>query len=113
MKTIFFLLVAMAGTVFAGEGMSSQSVTVRRISPEVVQGIKDLAVYTYPGRPDQQVTAITEGVEAWFELKTIPNNPAKRQAAMDFPYDFPKQLFLAQRGFLAKTSTGGVLPSYW
>ena len=86
---------------------------VRRISPEVLQGIKDLAVFNNPGSPREQVDAVTEGVEAYFALKRIPNNPAKHQAAVQFPYDFPKQLFLAQRGYLALRSTGGVPPRYW
>ena len=118
MKAVLVLLVAVVGSVYAGDGGVSPSpvapqTLVRRISPEVLQGIKDLAVFNNPGSPREQVDAVTEGVEAYFALKRIPNNPAKHQAAVQFPYDFPKQLFLAQRGYLALRSTGGVPPRYW
>ena len=118
MKTALVLLVATLGTVCAGDGSLSQTVvvsqtTVRRITPEIMQGIKDLSVYNNPGSPREQVGDVTDGVDAWFELQRIPNNPAKRQAAADFPYNFPKQLFLAQRGFLAMRSWGGSPLRYW
>lgn len=108
----------MVGTVCAGDRVVSQTTVVtqtifRQIAPDVVQGIKDLAVYNNPGSPREQVDAITEGVEAYFDLQTIPNNPAKRQAALQFPFNFPKQLYLAQRGFLALRSVGGSEPRYW
>jgi len=117
MKTVLVVLVATLGTVCAGDSSISQTVvsqtTARRITPEILQGIKDLAVYNNPGSPREQVSDVTEGVEAWFELQNIPNNPAKRQAAADFPSDFPKQLYLSQRGFLALRNWGGSPPRYW
>jgi hypothetical protein len=117
MKTLVALLALSfaAGEAFAGEGMSVSSSyqSVRRIPPDVVLGIKRRAVYQFPSQPDLQVVAIAEGVEAYFELKKVPGNPAKSQAAADFPYNYPKQLYLAQRGFLHAQSVGGSEPSYW
>ncbi|MEI6340068.1 MAG: hypothetical protein WCQ57_16055 [Verrucomicrobiota bacterium] len=112
MKTVLVLLLATLGTVCAGDGPASQLV-VRQITPQIVQGIKDLAVFNNPGSPREQVSDVAEGVEAWFELQSIPNNPPKRRAAAEFPYNFPKQLYLAQRGFLAMRSVGGEPARYW
>lgn len=104
MKAAFFFIFALAlcGTAVAGEGVVTQYTThetfVRRIPREVVFGIQQRAVYNFPSSPSKQSVAVTEGVEAWFELQRVPNNPVKRQAAVDFPYDYPKQLYVAQRG---------------
>ncbi len=57
---------------------------VRRIPAEVVFCIKEKAMADFPSQPGRQVEAVTEGVEAWFALRQIPNNPAKRRAAEDF-----------------------------
>jgi len=101
MKTICLFL-AMSSMAFAGEAIvTSDSVTMsseRFIPQEVLQGIKDRAVLFNPGHPKAQEQAITAGIEAYFELATVPNNPQKRQAAIDYPFDFPKQLYLARRG---------------
>ena len=103
MKALLFIMVlALGGTAVAGEGMVSQVTVsetfVRRIPRGVVLGIQERAAYNFPGSPTKQVVAVTEGVEAYFELLKVPNNPAKRQAADKFPFDYPKQLYLAQRG---------------
>lgn len=92
-------MVAVLATAVAGEGGFSPQGAVRRIPAEVVFCIKEKAMADFPSQPGRQVEAVTEGVEAWFALRQIPNNPAKRRAAEDFPCDYPKQLYLAQRGF--------------
>ena len=72
---------------------------VPRIPQPIMQGIKDLAERVYPGRPKDQLRAITDGVNAYLALQRIPNTPAKEQAAEDFPFNYPKQLFLSLRPF--------------
>lgn len=105
MKTIALLMVLSAGAALAGSGVVTQtsSVTmvsygyVPRIPQPIMQGIKDLAVQVHPTHPKNQMDAVTAGVNAYLALQAIPDNPGKRAAAEDFPFDFPKQLFLAQR----------------
>ncbi len=101
MKTLCILL-AMAGISVAGEAVVTTEVSTytysRPIPQYVLQGIKDRAVLFYPGQPKSQEQVITDGIEAYFELATVPDNPIKSQAAVDYPFDFPKQLYLARRG---------------
>jgi hypothetical protein len=107
MKTIGLLLVLSAGAVWAGTGSIPPNGVnlvpyydqVPRIPQPIMQGIKDLAVRVYPSQPKHQTEAISDGVRAYLALQRIPNTPAKERAAEDFPFNYPKQLFLAQRPF--------------
>jgi hypothetical protein len=107
MKTIAFLLVLSAGAVFAGSGtvshgggtMVSSYDPVPRIPQPIMQGIKDLAERVYPNQPKTQMKAITEGVNAYLSLQRVPHTPAKDKAAEEFPFNYPKQLFLSLRPF--------------
>lgn len=92
-------MVAALATSVAGEGGASSQGAVRRIPAEVVFCIKEKAMADFPSQPGRQVEAVTAGVEAWFALRQIPNNPAKRRAGKEFPCNYPKQLYLSQRGF--------------
>ena len=101
MKAFLFCLVFSLGSLMAGEGVlsvTSSSVAPRTIPREVVEGIQKKAVYDFPNQPEQQVEAVTEGIEAYFEWRKIPANPKKTWAAEQFPFNFPKQLYLAMRG---------------
>ena len=62
-----------------------------------MQGIKDLAVRRNPNHPKWQLEEIENGVCAYLALQRVPNNPGKKAAAADYPFDFAKQLYLAQR----------------
>lgn len=106
MKTFGLLLVLSAGVAFAGSEvvMQESSTTVGlccgdvpHIPQPIMQGIKDLAVRQHPTRPKTQMETITADVCAYLKLQTIADNPAKRAAEADFPFDFSKQLYLAQR----------------
>jgi hypothetical protein len=109
MKTFCLLLVLSAGAVFAGSGMVVQersSVTTVAYFPRaphipqlIMQGIKDLAVRRNPSHPDDQMAEITDGLNGWLTLQRIPNTPEKEIAAELYPFDFAKQLYLAQRPF--------------
>ncbi len=97
-KALGVLLLAAAGTAMAGTGVVGyEEIGVRRIPQPVVQGIKDRVVLFNPSNPCRQVQLITDNVEAYFALQDVPNSAAKRQAAADHPYDFTRQLYLAQR----------------
>lgn len=102
-------MVLSAGAALAGSGVvvqESSSVTVGacgyqppRIPQPIMQGIKDLAVRRNPSHPDDQMAEITDGLNAWCCLQRIPNTPEKEVAAELYPFDFAKQLYLAQRPF--------------
>jgi hypothetical protein len=106
MKTFALLLALSTGIAFAGSEvvvMKQQTTTVVYIPPApripqpIMQGIKDLAVRRSPNHPKAQLEQITAGVEAYLALQRVPNNPGKVAAREEYPFDFPKQLFLAQR----------------
>jgi hypothetical protein len=106
MKTICLLLALSASVAFAGSEVvvvKQQSTTVVYIPPApripqpIMQGIKDLAVRRNPNHPKWQTEEITAGVNAYLALQRVPNNPGKVAAAEEYPFDFPKQLYLAQR----------------
>ena len=105
MKTLCLLMIVSAGTVCAGTGVMMQErvVTVSyyeqtpRIPYEIMQGIKDLAVRRHPAHPKKQLEAVNDGVNAYLALQLVPNTNAKRVAEEYYPFDFPKQLYLAQR----------------
>lgn len=109
MKTFCLLMVLSAGAAWAGSGVVMQeSVSVKvggccqqppRIPQPIMQGIKDLAVRRNPGHPDDQMAEVTNGLNAWCSLQRIPNTPEKETAAALYPFDFAKQLYLAQRPF--------------
>ncbi len=102
-------MVLSAGAVFAGSGVvvrERSCVTYAvcfpqapRIPQPVMQGIKDLAVRRNPSHPDDQMAEVTDGLNAWLSLQRIPNTPEKELAAEKYPFDFAKQLYLAQRPF--------------
>lgn len=103
MKTFFFCFVLSLGSVIAGESVISTTMTtyygtVRSIPREVVEGIQRKALYDFPNQPEQQVEAVTDGIEAYFQWRQVPANPQKTWAAEQFPFNFPKQLYLAMRG---------------
>lgn len=103
MKTLGLLLVLSAGSVFAGSSVVMQESSSMRcpelppIPQPVMQGIKDLAVRRNPGEPKAQVEEVTRSVGAYLALRHVPDNPGKQAAAEDYPFDFQKQLYLAQR----------------
>ena len=106
MKTICLLMALSAGAAFAGSEVvvvKQQATTVvyiplaPHIPQPIMQGIKDLAVRRNPNHPKSQVEEITAGVNAYIALQRVPDNPGKRAAAEDYPFDFPKQLYLALR----------------
>jgi len=106
MKTICLLMALSASAAFAGSEvvvMKQQTTTVVYIPPApripqpIMQGIKDLAVRRNPSQPKYQMEEVTAGVNAYLALQRIPNNPGKLAAAEEYPFDFPKQLYLAQR----------------
>jgi hypothetical protein len=105
MKTFGLLMVLSVGVAFAGSEVvvQQQSVIVTscppapRIPQPIMQGIKDLAVRRNPNHPKWQLEEVTEGVNAYLALQRVPDNPGKRAAAAEYPFDFPKQLYLAQR----------------
>lgn len=85
----------------AGEAVvsaSSSSLAPRTIPREVVEGIQQKARTDFPNQPGRQVDAVTEGIEAYFRWRRIPDNPWKAWAAEQFPSDYPKQLYLSLRG---------------
>lgn len=97
-------MVLTAGVAFAGSEVVVRQQTVvsscppaPRIPQPIMQGIKDLAVLRNPSQPKWQLEAIENGVCAYLALQRIPDNPGKRAAAEEYPFDFPKQLYLAQR----------------
>lgn len=102
-------MVLSAGAAFAGSGvvMQERSGAVGgpccqqppRIPQPIMQGIKDLAVRRNPSHPDDQMAEVTDGLNAWCALQRIPNTPEKETAAALYPFDFAKQLYLAQRPF--------------
>ena len=67
------------------------------IPQPIMQGIKDLAVRRNPAHPKCQMEEVTKGVCAYLALQWVPDNPGKKAAAADFPFDYAKQLYLAQR----------------
>lgn len=92
------MLVGAAGSVLAGSNEVGQVESgVRYIPQEVVQGIKDRVVRFHTWNPKLQDRLITENIEAWFALREVPNSAAKRSAAENFPFQYAKQLYLAQR----------------
>ena len=106
MKTFGILLALSASMAFAGTGVVGQqtvagidceSPVTPRIPQRIVQGIRDLAEVRFPSQPKRQLETIERGVCAYLALQRIPNNPGKRAAAVDHPFDFPAQLYLAQR----------------
>jgi hypothetical protein len=105
MKTFGLLMVLTAGIAFAGSEVvvRQESVAVSTCPPAphipqpIMQGIKDLAVSRNPSHPKWQLEEIERGVCAYLALQRIPNNPGKQAAAEEYPFDFPKQLYLAQR----------------
>jgi hypothetical protein len=107
MKTFGLLMALSAGMAFAGSEVVvvKQQTTVcspccapaPRIPQPIMQGIKDLAVRRNPNFPKCQLDEIEAGVTAYLALQRIPDNPGKRAAAEEYPFDFPKQLYLAQR----------------
>lgn len=105
MKTFGLLLVLSAGVAFAGSEVVVRQETVvvtscppaPRIPQPIMQGIKDLAVRRNPNHPKWQMEEVTNGVNAYLALQRVPNNPGKKAAAEDYPFDFAKQLYLAQR----------------
>lgn len=99
-------MVLSAGAVFAGSGVVMQETTThgggecwRHVPQRIMQGIKDLAVRRNPSHPDDQMAEVTDGLNAWCALRQIPNTPEKETAAALYPFDFAKQLYLAQRPF--------------
>lgn len=105
MRLTLLVLLICVGPVFAGtsvitrEGAAAVYGEVPHIPGDVLLGIKKRAELYHPGKPDLQTKVIWIGVEAYLELRRVPNTPAKKQAAEEFPYDYPKQLYLAQRPF--------------
>lgn len=106
MKTICLLMALSAGVALAGSEVvvvKQQTTAVVYIAPApripqpIMQGIKDLAVRRNPNHPKWQLEEIEDGVNAYLALQHVPNTPGKRAAAEEYPFDFPKQLFLAQR----------------
>ena len=107
MKTFGLLMALSAGLAMAGSEVvpvsrqTTGSLTVYPQAPHIpqpiLQGIKDLAVRRPPSQPKAQLEEIEAGVCAYLALKRVPNNPAKEAAAVEYPFDFPKQLYLAQR----------------
>ncbi len=102
-------MVLSAGAAFAGGGVVVQETTrvtvgvccqqPPRIPQRIMQGIKDLAVRRNPGHPDDQMAEVSAGLNAWCSLQRIPNTPEKETAEALYPFDFAKQLYLAQRPF--------------
>jgi hypothetical protein len=99
MKALIFCLVLTAGSLIAGDGVRLASDALPRTIPrDVVLGIQTKAMTDYPNQPQQQVEAVTEGIEAYFALRRVRSNPDKTQAAELYPFNYPKQLYLAIRG---------------
>jgi len=103
MKTFFFCLVLSLGSVMAGDGVVSASLRTsselpRTISRDVVEGIQKKARTDFPNQPEEQVAAVAEGIAAYFQWRKVPANPQKTRAAEQFPFNYPKQLYLAMRG---------------
>lgn len=102
---MLLVLLIGVGSAFAGTSVITRGETatvyseVPHIPNDVLLGIKKRAELYHPGQPDLQMQVIWIGVEAYLELRRVPNTPAKKQAAEEFPYDYPKQLYLAQRPF--------------
>lgn len=78
--------------------MRTSSELPRTIPRPVVEGIQKKARTDFPNQPEQQVAAVTEGIEAYFEWRKVPASPQKTRAAEQFPSNYPKQLYLALRG---------------
>ena len=106
MKTFGLLMALSAGLALAGSEVVVVNQTTCCASPcpptphipqPIMQGIKDLAVRRNPSQPKWQMEEVTDGVNAYLALRRVPDNPGKRAAAAEYPFDFAKQLYLAQR----------------